>query len=127
MKRPLFVNSNCMICGRHFSGHGRSNHGLAHVRKKEAYCEVGFGTSSWQFFIGERPADPEERKPVVPSGNGHRFDEAVTAAEEAVHFASNMLKRRIKDPKKKLKLMWNLAYIELRDLEEFRPAGGFEK
>lgn len=49
---------------------------------------------------------------------------AIAESEKRVQVAARKLSR-MKDPRKKLMLMWNLAYIELRDLEDFRPAGGF--
>jgi hypothetical protein len=48
----------------------------------------------------------------------------VTKAERAVATAARKLSR-LKDPMKKCKLMWQLSWLELRDLEDFRPAGGF--
>jgi hypothetical protein len=48
----------------------------------------------------------------------------VEAAEQAVHTAAATLLTTA-DPVQKCRLLWDLAWIELRHLEDFRPAGGF--
>ena len=50
----------------------------------------------------------------------------IAKAERAVMMAARKLSR-LRDPQKKLKLMWVLSWMELRDLEDFRPAGGFDQ
>lgn len=53
------------------------------------------------------------------------FQLRLEAAEQHVHRASRKL-ARLKDPMKKCALMWRLAWgSTLRDLEDYRPAGGF--
>jgi hypothetical protein len=56
---------------------------------------------------------------------GSALERSVRQAEDEVMTCARKL-LRLKDPKKKLKLIWQLAWMSsIRDLEDFRPAGGF--
>ena len=58
-QRPLFRGDVCVLCrGRRFGNHGRASHGLAHVRRNEAYYEIEgayarSGPLRYAFFVNE--------------------------------------------------------------------------
>ncbi len=59
------------------------------------------------------------------TGPSSEFVERVLLYERRIHRASRRL-QRLRSSVLRARLIWDLAWTELRDIEDLRPAGGFK-